>query len=166
MIFGIWNPRWWNPESKFDLESGIQRVQNPEFTFLTEYFLKKVREVLKALQPISFYSSCSFQNSLYVQLTRKRFQNENLFKKCKCCQNKEKWRHKNITMLFARVKNHCKNNAFEKLKLNSNDLGLSWNLEYKRVESGKQRVRNRNLEDRNPESSWSESRIQNLCGFS
>ena len=28
-------------------------------------------------------------------------------------------------MLFARVKNQCKNSAFENLKLKSNDLGLS-----------------------------------------
>ena len=29
-----------------------------------------------------------------------------------------------MTMLFARVKNHCKNNAFEKLKLKSSDSDL------------------------------------------
>ena len=51
-----------------------------------------------------------------------------------------------MTMLFTRVKNHCKNNAFEKLKLKSSDLGFSWNAEYKRVESGIQKVGIRNSE--------------------
>ena len=52
-------------------------------------------------------------------------------------------------MLFARVKNHCKDNAFEKRKLKPSDLGFSWNPEYKRVESGIQKVG-----IRNPEPLW------------
>ena len=54
-----------------------------------------------------------------------------------------------MTMLFTRGEKHCKNNAFEKLKLKSSDLGFSWNAEYKRVESGIQKVR-----IRNPEPLW------------
>ena len=32
LIFGIQNPQWWNPESRFDLESESKqfRMQNPE----------------------------------------------------------------------------------------------------------------------------------------
>ena len=33
LIVGIWKPQLWNPASRFDLESGIQRVQNLESTF-------------------------------------------------------------------------------------------------------------------------------------
>ena len=150
MIFGIWNPRWWNPESKFDLESGIQRVQNPEFTFLTEYFLKKVREVLKALQPISFYSSCSFQNSLYVQLTRKRFQNENLFKKWKCCQNKETQEYYNA---ICKGEKPLQKQCFWKTKAEIQWFRLI-------LESGIQKSGIRKTEGQKPESRGSESRVQ------
>ena len=50
-----------------------------------------------------------------------------------------------LTMLLARVKNHCKNDAFEKLlKLKSSGLSFSWNPEYK--------TGIRNPEGWNPES--------------
>ena len=44
-------------------------------------------QALKFVQVVSVYSSCSFQKSLHVQLTHKRFQNKNQFKKGKCSQN-------------------------------------------------------------------------------
>ena len=54
--------------------------------------------------------------------------------------------HDNV---IRKGKTQLQKNAFEKLKLKSSDLGSFWNPEYKKVESGIQKVG-----IRNPEPLW------------